>query len=79
MNKSERKPNGTIFIDGEQVGDTMMCCHCNKHFVSVHGSGKIRGFCRNCMQITCGAPECDPCYPFERKLDDYESGKLFVL
>ncbi len=76
---SERNPSGTIIIDGQDVANTMQCCHCGKHFISVRGSGKIRGFCTCCMQITCGATECNPCIPFERKVDEYEKGKRLVL
>lgn len=75
----ERKPNGTILMDGQEVANTMQCCHCGKHFVSVKGSGTLRGFCRCCMQITCGDSKCDSCIPFEQKIEEYEKGKRLIL
>lgn len=77
--KFERKYDGVIIVDGMEIAHTMQCCHCNRHFVSVKGSGKIRGFCRNCMKITCGKPQCDICVPFEKKLEKYEAGKIKML
>lgn len=73
------KIGGVILIDGRQVADTKQCCHCGGHFKSVPGSGKTRGYCMNCNHITCGKPECNPCYPFEKKMDDLESGKIITL
>lgn len=66
------KADGAIIIDGRQVADTHQCCHCDQHFVSVKGSGIRRGFCMNCMHVTCGAPECHPCIPFLKKLEQME-------
>lgn len=77
--KTNRKPGGYIIVDGQEVAQTLQCCHCNTHFVSVHGSGKTRGFCMRCMKITCGSPGCDACTPFEKKLEDYEKGKITTL
>lgn len=68
---SVRKPSGHIFIDGSQVADTLQCVHCQAHFVVVKGSGKKRGFCRNCMGPTCG-PQCHVCKPAEQQLEDFE-------
>lgn len=70
----ERKPSGAIVADGREVAHTMQCCHCGNHFVSIKGSGKRRGFCHGCMKVTCGAGECDPCIPFEKKLELMERG-----
>lgn len=64
----ERKPSGAIIVDGLEVAHTRQCCHCGMHFVSVRGSGKVRGFCLRCHKITCGAAGCDPCVPFEERL-----------
>ena len=75
----ERKPSGHIFVDGQEVANTMQCCHCGKHFVSVKGSGKLRGFCMRCHQITCGNPVCNVCTPFEKKMEEYEKGKRLIL
>lgn len=77
--KHESNPSGTILIDNQEVAHTKQCCHCQEHFVSVKGSGKIRGFCPRCMQITCGKPACNTCTPFEKKLEDYEKGKIKTL
>lgn len=65
--------------DGRIETATAWCCHCGTHFTEVRGSGRIRGFCMKCMAKTCGAPGCDACYPIEKRLDDYERGKLGVL
>jgi len=66
------RESGAILVDGVQVASTHQCCHCGGHFVSVKGSGKTRGFCLRCSKVTCGAPECDPCIPFEKKLESLE-------
>lgn len=60
------KPSGTIIISDplrnrEVQADTMQCVHCGKHWISVRGSGKRRGFCQKCMGITCGNRMCDVC------------------
>src|SRR5437764_286195 len=72
--QKESKPSGHILIDGQEVAQTKQCCHCNVHFVSIKGSGKIRGYCTLCKSITCGAPACDPHVPFEAKLDFIDGG-----
>lgn len=70
--KFESKPSGIILIDNIEVAHTKQCCHCQEHFISVKGSGKLRGYCTNCMSITCGKTVCNPCIPFEKKLDIME-------
>jgi hypothetical protein len=70
--KFEKKPSGAFIVDGVEVAHTMQCCHCGAHFVSIKGSGKIRGFCLKCMKVTCGRPECNICIPFEKKLEAIE-------
>lgn len=70
------RANGYFLVDGIEVAATRQCVHCNRHFLSVKGSGTRRGFCRNCMGITCGRKACDHCLPFEKKLELYEAGKL---
>jgi hypothetical protein len=77
--RAERRAHGHIIIDGSDVADTLQCCHCGAHFVSIRGSGTRRGFCLNCMQVTCGSKRCDPCVPFEKRLDEYEKGKRATL
>lgn len=77
-------PRGTIIIsDGfsEVEHDTLQCVHCGKHWVVVRGSGIRRNFCRKCMGPTCGCQACEPsnCMPVEKRLDQYEEGKLLIL
>lgn len=76
--KFERKASGYILIGGIEVASTLQCCHCNGHFVSIRGSGTVRGFCLNCKKTTCGKKECDPCFPFEKKLDVSEKNNRFL-
>lgn len=64
-----RKASGWIVIDGQEVAETMNCCHCGFAFEVRRGSGTDRGFCMNCNKVTCGNHACDPCVPFERQLD----------
>jgi len=66
------KIKGGILVDGKQVADTLQCVHCNGHFQIVPGSGTDRGFCLRCFGPTCGAKACDPCIPFEKKLEKIE-------
>lgn len=70
------KNSGSVLLDGEEVAKTHQCVHCGMHFVSVRGSGKTRGFCRNCMGILCGKKECFTCMPFRKKIELYEKGKM---
>ena len=72
MNQFENKPSGYILLDGQEVAHTKQCCHCGSHFVSIKGSGKIRGFCVGCNSITCGTPACDIHVPYEKKLEIVE-------
>lgn len=74
-----RSVRGTIFLDGQEVGETVQCCHCQRHWIYRKGSGKRRGWCLNCNAMHCGRKECDTCTPFEKKLELYEKGKLEVL
>jgi hypothetical protein len=70
-----RKPHGNFSIidPGSPTlvieGDTLQCCHCGAHWVPIRGSGKQRGFCMKCMQVTCGKPECIECLPQEKMLE----------
>lgn len=74
-----RKPHGSILIDGEEVANTMQCCHCDAHYILRRGSGVKRGWCRNCGQVTCGRPQCDPCVPFMRRLEEIERKGTLAL
>ena len=73
--KFELKPGGAWIVDGIEVAHTFTCCHGGEVFISVPGSSQVRGFCRNCMGVTCGKRECDKCVPFERKCELVEQGK----
>jgi len=70
--KFERNAHGAFLVDGREVAHTLQCPHCGCHFVSRRGSGARRTFCLRCMAVTCGNPACDPCIPFERKLEAME-------
>lgn len=71
--------HGAMIVDGHEVADTMQCCHCGNHFVRVPGSGRIRGFCRNCMAVTCGDPACHACKPFEKWLKEVERAAAMAI
>jgi hypothetical protein len=66
------REDGAIIVDGQQLSSTLQCCHCGNHFEVVRGSGRSRGFCLRCGDVTCGAPECVPCVPFEAVLEHME-------
>jgi len=77
--ESVRKPSGAIILDGMHLADTLQCVHCGHVWIPVVGSGKVRGWCNSCGGVTCGSHQCHTCYPFEKRLDDYEEGKLKTL
>ena len=69
-------PHGHLLIDGpggRREHDTLQCCHCGRHFVVITGSGRRRGFCARCAQVTCGAPGCANCLPYERRIELLET------
>jgi hypothetical protein len=74
-----KREAGIIVIDGQQVGSTKQCCHCGGHFMMVKGSGKLRGWCMKCNEVTCGKFDCCKCVPFEKKLELVEAGKLVFV
>lgn len=74
--RSTRRPGGVLLADGKEIADTKQCCHCGMHFIMVRGSGKRRGYCMNCGDITCGSQACSPCMHFMKKLELYEAGQL---
>ncbi len=72
-----RKVDGTILMDGSpDTATTRQCCHCGTHFVMIKGSGKHRGWCLECGDITCGGPNCNECFPFEKRVSFYEKGQI---
>ncbi len=68
----EAKAAGAVIVDGQEVASTLQCGHCGRHFVSIKGSGRRRGFCLRCDKVTCGSPQCDICIPFEKQLETME-------
>ena len=75
----ENKPSGIILLDGREVAQTKQCPHCQEHFISQKGSGKLRGFCMRCMAVTCGKQACHVCIPFEKKIEALEKGKPIII
>ena len=55
--------------------DALQCCHCGCQFWVTPGSGKRRGWCHNCNQVTCGSEACDNCIHWRKKLELIEAGK----
>ena len=74
--KAVRRPAGQIILGSETVADTLQCVHCGGHWVVVHGSGRVTGFCRLCMGPVCGV-KCAACTPFERRLDEAEKRGVY--
>lgn len=74
--RSSPRALGAIYDGtGCQVADTVMCVHCGRHWIWRQGSGKRRGFCMNCMGITCGNQKCVECLPIEKRMTLFETGK----
>ncbi len=63
---------------GTDEHDTRQCVHCGCHWEVSPGSGKTRGFCRNCMGPICGQ-RCAVCYPMEKQLDDAERPRSIMI
>lgn len=62
--------------DRETVTEYVMCCHCGRHWQYQVGSGRLRGFCLRCNDITCGplCPVGDNCVPVQQFLENLERG-----
>jgi len=73
----ERKPAGTILLDGMEVAHTLRCVHGGEHFVSRRGSGLKRGFCTRCSGPTCGSPAHDPCVHWMKQIEAMERAATF--
>jgi hypothetical protein len=76
---SAARPHGYVAF-GDRSGrlresDTLQCCHCGRHWVVQPGSGRKRGFCLRCGQVTCGGAECAECVPQELRLENVEQGR----
>jgi hypothetical protein len=74
-----RNASGFIFVDGQEVAETLKCVHCQYTWRVKHGSGIQRGWCMNCNGPHCGGQNCWECVPFKKKLDEYEAGKRKTL
>lgn len=61
-------------MDRVVQGATLSCCHCQTTWVVQKGSGRLRGFCQNCMGFVCG-PGCAECVPLERRIENIEAGR----
>jgi hypothetical protein len=61
--------------DKKVVRDLLCCAHCGLHFYVTPGSGKRRGFCARCGDVTCGAEKCQECVHWRKKLELIEAGK----
>lgn len=74
LQHTSRKAKGQIIItnlNGDtEYKETMQCAHCGKHWVLKPGSGRKRGFCMLCNQVTCGQEQCEiRCVPQEVMCD----------
>ena len=61
---------------GVREVDTYQCCHCNRHYEREVGKGPP-AMCLMCNDPTCGRKKCDPCIPFEAKLEAMEGRRRF--
>jgi hypothetical protein len=73
-----KRDAGYVFSDGREVGSTLQCVHCHRHWHSKLGlpadpdRPKVwRGYCMNCNGPICG-PGCIECVPREKKLEIIE-------
>lgn len=56
----DRKPDGYIFVNGQEVATTHQCPHCGGHYWMRKGSGHQRHFCLKCMSACCDQAFCHP-------------------
>lgn len=81
--QSARKAGGCMIITDPSLGtvehvETVQCCHCDSHKTVAEWRSK-GGMCRFCMKPHCGETPCVECKPFERKLEEFEAGKIDKL
>lgn len=74
---SARNPHGTVIITHEsgavEERDSLQCCHCGLHWVVQPGSGRVRGWCMNCVGPHCGSEHCTKnCQTVEQFLERLE-------
>ena len=49
--------------------DALQCCHCQRTWRYLAGSGRQRGWCASCQNVVCGRPECmAECSPWQRRI-----------
>jgi hypothetical protein len=78
--KSTRGARGYVIVsspDGpcDIQKETRQCVHCGNHWIYEPGSGRVRGWCMKCNGVTCGSKQCDPCVPFEARIEIMEGAK----
>jgi hypothetical protein len=66
----------TVFGDKTEELPTLRCVHCGGHWTVRPGSGRVRGFCQNCMGPVCG-PGCAACVPVDLMLTNLEVGRAW--
>lgn len=71
-----RHQGGYIVCADGQEANTYECCHCNRHYVRKVGDGP-QSWCTMCGAPRCDQAECDPCIPFEAKLEAWEGTRTF--
>jgi hypothetical protein len=67
---SSPQGNQREFAPGDKTTaeyDLLQCCHCERWWKVVPGSGRTRGWCGKCMKPHCGGPKCWECTPNERR------------
>lgn len=74
MQHTDRRASATQqFYDGTggrpQSAELLRCCHCEQLWKVEPGSGRKRGWCYRCQDVTCGAGTCVDCRPFKKKLE----------
>lgn len=77
--KGHIEVSGPLLPGQDNGGDTLMCVHCQYHWIIQPGSGAQRGWCGRCGGPTCGKRACETtCVPFERAIELMESkNRLF--
>ncbi len=70
------RKHGIILIDGKEVAATLQCAHHGGHFT--HRKNRGDWICGSCGGVVCGRKQCiEMCVPFEKQLEDAESGGSF--
>lgn len=76
---TNRRASGTFESTGLYgeltYGETLQCVHCQYTRILTKGSGKVWGFCTNCMGYHCDKPDCQECLHFMRRVENIEAGR----